>query len=200
MPPYLKRAAIRFLLLTTALVPAVSGSLFAQLSHVRMTLASAGAEGSVSRSSSSVDTLPSAPSLSAIAVEPSFPVGPAAASFAPVTPVVGRQEVPPPTRESHRFWDRENQILFAGVAAFATADFFTTHANLDSGGRELNPVTRVLSGSTPGLAANFVLETGSVMGISYLFHRTGHHRLERITSFANMGESAGAVAYGLTHR
>jgi hypothetical protein len=67
-------------------------------------------------------------------------------------------------------------------------------------GRELNPVTRVFSGSTPGLATNLTLETSSTIGISYMLHKTGHHKLERITSFVNIGTSAGAVAYGLTHR
>jgi hypothetical protein len=38
------------------------------------------------------------------------------------------------------------------------------------------------------------------MGVSYLFHKTGHHTLERLTSIVNIGESAGAVAYGQSHR
>lgn len=100
----------------------------------------------------------------------------------------------------HRFWDRENAILFTAVGAAATADFFTTRANLASGGRELNPVTRIFAGSTPTLAANFAFETAGVIGISYMWHKTGHHRLERLTSLVDIGGSAGAVAYGLTHR
>jgi hypothetical protein len=52
------------------------------------------------------------------------------------------------------FWDRENRALFTAVGALAAADFCATRANLTSGGRELNPVTRVFSGSTPGLATN----------------------------------------------
>lgn len=101
---------------------------------------------------------------------------------------------------THRFWDRQNRFLFAANAGMATADFFVTRANLRSGGQELNPITRVLSGSTPGLAANFALETSGVIGLSYVFHKTGHHRLERATSLLNLGGSASAVAYGLAHR
>ena len=82
----------------------------------------------------------------------------------------------------------------------ATADFFVTRANLRTGGKELNPITRVFSGSTPALAANFALETSGVIGLSYVFHKTGHHRLERATALVNLGGSTGAVAYGLTHR
>ena len=82
----------------------------------------------------------------------------------------------------------------------AAADFCTTRANLASGGKELNPVVRVFSGSTPVLAGYFALETASTIGVSYMFHKTGHHKLERMTSFVSIGTSAGAVEYGLTHR
>lgn len=100
----------------------------------------------------------------------------------------------------HPFFDSRNRALFAAVGGFCAADFTVTRTNLNHGGVELNPVTQVLSGSTAGLAVNFVGETAGVVGISYLFHRTGHHRLERITPLVNMGASAFAVAYGLTHR
>ncbi len=108
--------------------------------------------------------------------------------------------VPAETPKVHRFWDNQNRVLFATVAGFSAADFCVTRANLAHGGRELNPVTRVLSGSTPGLAVNFSLETASVIGASYLFHRTNHHRLERLVSMANIGSSAAAVAFDLAHR
>jgi hypothetical protein len=100
----------------------------------------------------------------------------------------------------HPFWDRENTILFTAVGAAATADFFTTRANLATGGRELNPIARIFTSSTPLLATNFALETAGVIGISYMFHKTGHHRLERVTSLLDIGGSVGAVSYGLMHR
>src|SRR5271168_2907197 len=56
---------------------------------------------------------------------------------------------------AHRFWDRENGALFAASAAFSAADFVVTRDNLRNGGQELNPVTKLFSGSTAGLAANF---------------------------------------------
>ena len=101
---------------------------------------------------------------------------------------------------THRFWDRQNTLLFAAVGGLAAADFCVTHANLASGGQELNPVAGFFSRSTPMLAANFALETGGVIGVSYLFHKTGHHRLERIVSLVNIGGSAAAVAFDYTHR
>jgi hypothetical protein len=36
-------------------------------------------------------------------------------------------------------------------------------------GRELNPVARVFSGSTEGLALNFAGETAGVIGLSYFY-------------------------------
>lgn|SRR5208282_2286096 len=104
------------------------------------------------------------------------------------------------TPGEHRFWDRENAALFAGSAALSTADFLVTRANLQSGGRELNPVVRIFGRSSAGLAVNFAGETAGVIAMTYFFHRTGHHRLERVVSVVNMGASAGAVSYGLTHR
>ena len=133
---------------------------------------------------------------------PSESLRPVRAASMPPMAVISTVATPirPAEPAHHPFWDRENKTLFAVVAGAAAADFCVTRANLANGGRELNPVTRIFTGSTPLLAANFALETGSVVGISYLFHRAGHHRLERITSLVNLGNSAGAVAYGLTHR
>jgi hypothetical protein len=102
--------------------------------------------------------------------------------------------------EEHKFWDAKNTALFSTVAAFSAADFVVTHNNLSNGGRELNPLTRPFAGSTAALAANFAGETAGVIGVSYMFHRTGHHKLERLTPIVNFGMSAFAVSYGLAHR
>jgi hypothetical protein len=100
----------------------------------------------------------------------------------------------------HRFWDRENSLLFATSAAFSAGDFLVTRSILQNGGQELNPVTRLFSGSTAGLAANFAGETVGVVGLSYFFHKTGHHKMERLVSVFNIGSSAAAVSFDLAHR
>jgi hypothetical protein len=102
--------------------------------------------------------------------------------------------------ESHKFWDRENRVLFSAVAVSSTADFFVTRANLQNGGQELNPTVRLFGRSTAGLALNFAGETAGVVGLSYFFHKTNHHRLERLVSMIDIGASTGAVGYGLVHR
>jgi hypothetical protein len=119
-------------------------------------------------------------------------------SVAAVPPVVA--SALPEAPMQHRFWDTQNRVLFATVAALSAADFAVTRANLQNGGKELNPVTRLFSGSTAGLAANFAGETAGIIGLSYCFHKTGHHQLERITPLFNIGASSFAVVYDLSHR
>jgi len=102
--------------------------------------------------------------------------------------------------EQHKFWDNRNRMLFAGVVASNIADFTVTYKNLQSGGRELNPVVRIFGRSAPGLALNFGGQAAGVMGFSYFLHKTGHHKMERMVSVVNIGASMGAVSYGLAHR
>jgi hypothetical protein len=118
-------------------------------------------------------------------------VQPVTASFINTSPRIG---------DDHKFWDKENVALFSTAAALSVADFAVTRSNLQNGGQELNPMVRVFGRSTAGLAANFAGEGVGTVALSYFFHRTGHHKLERAVSFVNIGGSAGAVGYGLAHR
>jgi len=119
-------------------------------------------------------------------------------SIEPVsTPLVMAPQTP---EYSHPFWDGQNKTLFLVTAALNVADFTVTRSNLQSGGRELNPVVRIFGRSTPALAVNFAGETAGVIAVSYFFHRTGHHKLERFASAVDIGASAGAVGYGLATR
>jgi len=108
--------------------------------------------------------------------------------------------LPRPTASEHKFWDRENKVPFFTAATLNGADFAITCSNLQGGGRELNPVVRFFGRSTAGLAVNFAGETAGVMSVSYFFHKTGHHKLERWVSIVNISSSAGAVGYDLAHR
>jgi hypothetical protein len=121
-------------------------------------------------------------------------------AYEAIQPVVMPAPQTPRAIATHRFWDKENIALFAATAALCTADFTVTRQNLQNGGRELNPIVRIYGRSAPGLALNFSLEAAGGAGLSYFFHRSGHHRLERAVSMFNIGSSAGAVTYGMTHR
>ena len=130
----------------------------------------------------------------------SFAQGPYPEAPTPVAPVAPLVAKSPTIVPEHKFWDRENRALFLTAAALNGADFAVTRANLQSGGQELNPVVRIFGRSTPGLALNFAGETVAVVSMSYLFHKTGHHRMERVVSAVNISASVGAISFGLTHR
>ncbi len=131
------------------------------------------------------------------AKEPS-PNAPSAAVAPPTSFFVETQ--PQSADGTHKFWDKKNCALFVAAAALNGADFAVTRANLQSGGQELNPVVRLFGTSTPALAVNFAGETVGVVGLSYFFHKTGHHKLERAVSFVNIGSSASAVSFSLANR
>jgi len=137
--------------------------------------------------------IPDAPRPTAEAVSPLVEASTAIAAR-PVVATAPRAEV------AHRFWDAPNYALFAATAALSAADFAVTRSNLQHGGQELNPMVRVFGRSSAGLAVNFAGETAGVVGLSYLFHKTGHHRLERMVSVVSIGASSGAVGYGLANR
>lgn len=115
-------------------------------------------------------------------------------------PVVSPDSYLPEAPSQHRFWDGKNRFLFSTVAMFSGADFAVTHMNLANGGRELNPMVRPFTGSNAALAANFAGQTAGVVAVSYLLHKSGHHKLERLAPVANIASSAFAVGYGLSHR
>ena len=93
----------------------------------------------------------------------------------------------------HRFWDKENDLLFAGVAAARTLDYFST-LNMRRRGRQEIFLTNEAVDNHAGFALIEAGATGVSIGASYLFHRYGHHKLERWTSIVHIGlASSGAV-------
>jgi hypothetical protein len=115
-------------------------------------------------------------------------------------PASSLADAPTNPEGSHKFWDRKNKALFMAAGALNTADFAVTRSNLQNGGQELNPVVRFFGTSTPALALNFAGETAGVVSLSYLLHKTGHHKMEHLVSYVNIASSASAVSYGLAHR
>jgi hypothetical protein len=93
----------------------------------------------------------------------------------------------------HRFWDKKNDWLFAGVGAARTLDYFSTLNMRRRGDQEIFLTNDVVDNH----AAFAVIEaagTGVSIGASYLFHRYGHHKLERWTSIVHFGlATSGAV-------
>jgi hypothetical protein len=94
---------------------------------------------------------------------------------------------PQPSRDdTHRFWDRTNDGLFAGVAASRTLDYFST-LNMRHRGRQEILLSNDAVDNHAAFAVIEAAGTGVSVGAAYLFHRYGHHKLERWTSVVHMG-------------
>lgn len=121
---------------------------------------------------------------------------PAAAADAPSVPenvsktttvaVQPRNAVEAPDSPSmHRFWDRKNAWLFAGVATFRALDYTST-LNMQARGREEILLPDDVVNNRAGFAALEAAGAATSIGLSYLFHRTGHHKLERWVSITHI--------------
>ena len=92
----------------------------------------------------------------------------------------------------HRFWDRENDLLFTAVGAGRALDYAST-LNLRSRGINEAFLTNSIVDNHPLFAGIEAAATGASIGVSYIFHRTGHHRLERWTSVIHAGIAVGGA-------
>lgn len=102
--------------------------------------------------------------------------------------LAGAQELPD---APHRFWDRQNIILFSMNAGLVASDAVTTDhiVNHHPDGQEANPIARpFVEHTSAAKAALFWASTyAGAVGLSYMFHRTHHHRLERFTQYLLLG-------------
>lgn len=89
----------------------------------------------------------------------------------------------------HRFWlDRWNTPLITGIATVQVLDFTSTRYFRDRGKDEWL-LTNHLVDNRPAFTATEISAAAAGIGLSYLFHRSGHHRLERWAA-------AGYIAFG----
>jgi hypothetical protein len=86
----------------------------------------------------------------------------------------------------HKFWDGENIGLFAGVAAVRALDFTSTQHFRKRGFNEVL-LTNGIVDNKPLFATIEVAGAAASIGVSYLLHRTGHHRAERWVSVVHIG-------------
>lgn len=95
--------------------------------------------------------------------------------------------------QPHRFWDKENGWLFAGVGAARTLDYSST-LNMRRRGRQEIFLTNDVVDNHAAFATVEAATISVSVGASYLFHHYGHHKLERWTSFVHIGlATTGAV-------
>ena len=95
--------------------------------------------------------------------------------------------------KSHRFWDRTNGWLFAGVGASRTLDYFST-LNMRRRGRQEILLSNDAVDNHAAFAIIEAAATGVSIGASFLFHRAGHHKLERWTSLVHLSLATAGAA------
>jgi hypothetical protein len=117
-------------------------------------------------------------SSAALAQNPSAPVS----NKAPAAPAVSAAIAPAP---QHRFWDRENILLFSGVAVFRGLDYASTR-NFQARGRTEILIPDDVVNNSAGFASLEAAGAATSVGISYIFHRTGHHKMERWLSIGHI--------------
>ncbi len=101
----------------------------------------------------------------------------------------------PPARsktsaQPHKFWDTENICLFTGVGAARMLDYASTRHLRDQGNYEWLLSNSIVD-NRPLFVGIELAGTAASIGVSYLFHRTGHHSLERWVSIAHIGVGVG---------
>ena len=94
----------------------------------------------------------------------------------------------------HKFFDKTNLVAFSALSSLRVIDLHSTWRFRRRGFDELI-LTNSFVDNKPlfvGMSAGMV---GANIGLAYIFHRTGHHKLERIFSYTNIGIVSFAVIH-----
>jgi hypothetical protein len=102
---------------------------------------------------------------------------------APVARPARASKLPP---VEHRFFDRTNLELFAGVAAVRALDYTSTRHFRDRGVNEAL-LSNAIVDNQPLFAGIEVAGAAASVALSYWLHRTGHHKIERWVSIVHIG-------------
>ena len=125
--------------------------------------------------------------------------------------VWGQSFTPAPVLQ-HSFWDRGNAALIVSDGVAKGFDAYFTHRALEGklvlahcytnefGGQtctvaywktasEVDPIARPFVRTTAGQVGYFAGTWAGDIGLAYLMHRTGHHKLEKITLSVGIGSS-----------
>jgi hypothetical protein len=87
---------------------------------------------------------------------------------------------------AHRFWDRTNLGLFSGVVAVRALDYASTRHFRARGANEILLSNSIVD-NKPLFVGIEAAAAATSIGVSYLFHRTGHHKIERWVSIMHIG-------------
>ena len=93
-------------------------------------------------------------------------------------------------RPVHKFWDKENICLFAGVGGARMLDYASTRHFRNQGDNEWLLSNSIVD-NRPLFVGIELAGTAASIGISYALHRTGHHTLERWASIGHIAVGVG---------
>ena len=112
------------------------------------------------------------------------------------TPQPASTEIQPsrPAPAAHAFWDRTNILLFSGIAVFRGLDYASTRNFQARGRTEILLPQDVVNNST-AFAAVEAGGAATSVGISYLFHRTEPHKMERWLSIGHISVTGFGVGW-----
>ena len=136
------------------------------------------------------------PKLIAVTVE-------AASTASAASPIVIQRKRP----TTHEFFDHQNIISFSAAAAMRAADSAytcavgvgTTTRNAD-GSITVRHEDFMTVNSCHGVVLVNSAFTGAGLGGSYLLHKMGHHKLERLPNWIVASVPALGIAYTATHQ
>lgn len=95
------------------------------------------------------------------------------------------------THAHHRFFDTFGKIANDANLSLTTLDAVGTCRTLASGGHEDWLPTQHCGPATLMILGGFAAD----ISLSYVFHRTGHHKLERIMEIVGSADSTAGIAY-----
>lgn len=104
-----------------------------------------------------------------------------------LAPLAYGQDMPKP----HAFYDRTGKIEFGAALTAASADSAMTCKNLANGGTESGLPTN----HCPQVNLFLFGQVAGQEAIAYLFHRTGHHKLERLARFYTISQNTRGFVY-----
>jgi hypothetical protein len=138
-----------------------------------------------------LNALPSAP------MPVSSPTSTLPGAFVPIVAIAPATRVAPPAlagADRHPFLDKANLAIFASVAAGRTMDLFSTWQFRRHGLHEAQ-LTDGFVDNKPLFATYSASLVAGQISASYMFHRMGWHKVERISAIIHTGVVTEAVVH-----
>jgi hypothetical protein len=105
---------------------------------------------------------------------------------------------PSSTRDD--FFDRQNMALLASLTTWQALDAYETDRTLGEGGVERFPIARHFCQSRERRIGYFWAGYAATIGSSYLLHRTGHRKLEKVVLVLGNMSAASGYWFTIAHK